>query len=233
MSSVSSAVTTWQSAGWGVQVGPPLSIALALVLGFVLGVLARGALRNVAGRPSTAVAPEPAPRPVPAEPVPAITPRREIETELERSRRHNRPFAVIRLPGQATPPVGEAVGSRGRWNALRPQVRQPLSLLLRSIDRCCTDRRDIYLVLPETGRVGAERLVARIKAEVPGTSSAEAVRLVVFPEDGVTAAALLEALQAPSATADDQDRLPAPTVGPVTWPSQRRPGARSLRSEEV
>ena len=239
MSFVDGAVTTWQSVGPAAQLGAPLSLGVGLVLGFVLGVLVGPSLRKVLRGPTTVVAPEPA---APSSPVGlnlAHTPRREIESELERSRRHNRSFAVIRLPGQVGPrPPGDAQGSRGRWNGIRPQVEQPLSLILRSIDRFCTDRRDVYLVLPETGRAGAERLVARIKAEVPGASTAESVRMVVFPEDGVTAGVLLEKLQvAPGPSVLRRERVVGSPVAPAgdraAWSSHRARGARSLDAGEV
>lgn len=207
------------------------------VLGTVFGVVISPWVRRGLGHPesperSLTDAPQPSERPA------ADTPREAIDRELERSRRHARPFVVVRLPGQAPHPPGEG-GARAHWSALRPQVRKPLTLLLRSIDRYSFDRRDLFLILPETGRDGALRMVSRIAAEVPGLSDPDAVRMVVFPEDGVTGASLLHKLyrDVPRRAAADGTQIDSLPVLPVVdlrtrhAPATVANGSQSLDAE--
>lgn len=105
---------------------------------------------------------------------------RELARELDRARRHERPLTIIRLG-----PAAEA--------GFDPEEReQELSRHLRSIDRTWLDGETLYIVLPETDRVAGEAMLARIRRLGPNWG--HGLAMAVFPEDGITTAALLSAL---------------------------------------
>lgn len=110
--------------------------------------------------------------------------RQALRRELERGRRYCRPFALVRVP-LAPPARSRSILSRRR----RPTMAQDL---LRSTDTAWMADGALYLLLPESDRASAEQFVHRLATAVD-LSTSEAVT-VVFPDDGVTIAALLEAL---------------------------------------
>jgi hypothetical protein len=121
----------------------------------------------------------------------AVDALQELQRELYRSRRYNRPFTLISLPRP----------SNGGFEALVG--------LVRSIDRVWTENGSVYLLLPEANRAMGEALLERLERhDQVGLRRAEA-RLAAFPEDGLTTGALLEAVHSKkrgSAAADDPAR---------------------------
>lgn len=102
-------------------------------------------------------------------------------SELDRARRFAHPFSVVRLaPGPDAD--GDPVGHLART--------------VRSIDRAWDGDDATYLLLPETGRDGARRLLDRLLAESPAADDLD-VRLASFPDDELTSQALLERLARP------------------------------------
>ena len=100
--------------------------------------------------------------------------------ELNRARRFERPLALIRIPlrqdaAVSSNPVGKLRG------------------FLRGIDRTWQAEGDVYVALPETTRRMAEALVARMAASVPELVERQEVGLASFPDDGLTAGALVAA----------------------------------------
>jgi len=99
----------------------------------------------------------------------------EVQRELDRCRRHARPFVLIRIP--CTPDGGADT------------VAEPLRRLLRSIDRLWVADGDLYLLLPETSRAMGEALIARVRRVSPELLQGRE-QMVAFPEDAVTGGAL-------------------------------------------
>jgi hypothetical protein len=99
--------------------------------------------------------------------------------ELDRARRFGHPFSVARLvpDGQAEAP------SPG-----------DLADAVRSVDLVCADPVATYVLLPETDRAGAERFLDRLGRDAPALVRRERTRVVSFPEDELTGAALLDRL---------------------------------------
>ena len=120
-------------------------------------------------------------RPIAASSAPAGL--QELHRELYRSRRYDRPLALIGVPHPAN---GEPAA---------------LSALVRSIDRVWAENGRVYLLLPEANRAMGEALLARLEQHRELGVRQEDARLAVFPEDGLTTGALLEAVQAPGAEA--------------------------------
>jgi len=120
-----------------------------------------------------------------------------VRREIDRSRRHRHPFVLVRLP----------VPRRGR--AARRALTAGVTLLhttLRSGDSVWAEGDAVYLLLPETDRDGATRLLDRLGDEAPAVVPGhEAVRMACFPQDGLTVnairAAVTRDLSAPRALA--------------------------------
>jgi hypothetical protein len=112
--------------------------------------------------------------------------RSALRRELERGRRYCRTFALVRVP---LPSVRAARrGLLGR----RPSPADPTALV-RSTDVAWKEDDVLYLLLPETDRSAAERCVKRLSTRIELLPAAAST--VVFPDDGVTAGGLLDALR--------------------------------------
>lgn len=98
----------------------------------------------------------------------------EVQRELDRSRRHERPFVLIRIPGPAS-----AAGS--------------LKAFLRSADSLWVSGGNVYVLLPESSRARGEAVLARVRDSQPALLPGNE-QLVAFPEDGVTRGALVALL---------------------------------------
>jgi hypothetical protein len=83
-------------------------------------------------------------------------------------------------------------------------------LRIRSVDKVWLVGGSVYLLLPETTRAGALMLLARLERESKGFISAASARAVAFPEDGLTAFALIASLR---------EGQPLREFGPVLPPS--------------
>jgi hypothetical protein len=110
----------------------------------------------------------------------------DFHRELARARRHERPVAIVRLPGAAA-------DAPERASAIVPFVRR--------IDRVWAEHGDVNIVLPETDRAAAERLIDRIRARRP-EAVGDAPAIATFPVDGLTSGAIVSALYG----------IPLPTV---------------------
>lgn len=104
-----------------------------------------------------------------------------VEQELERSRRHRRSFALVRISG-----TGE-------------DVRPAVASRLRRIDRIWWSGGHLFVLLPECGHRAADAFVARLLGMHPHFSGTARVNVAAFPEDALTSGALLAALDVASA----------------------------------
>ena len=114
----------------------------------------------------------------------------EVQRELDRSRRHERPFVLIRIPGSH-------IGVRGNGHAPGAATATSLAYTLRpffrSVDCLWASDGNLVVLLPESSRARAAALLSRVRAASPRLLP-ETIRLVAFPEDAVTRGALLALL---------------------------------------
>jgi hypothetical protein len=117
----------------------------------------------------------------------------ELQHELNRSRRFEHPFFVVRIPCWS---AGEE-----RWNRSY-ELADVLGFLVRSVDRVWADGSDVYLLLPECGREKGMGMLARLSdplAELLSERERAGISYAAFPDDGLTSGALLDALHGHSA----------------------------------
>jgi hypothetical protein len=109
--------------------------------------------------------------------------------ELDRARRHGRPFALLKLKRIAEVGASSTTGSDDPDGLSLALVGTPL----RVTDRAWRDGSDVIVLLPEAGRATAAELAARLERLAPGRFGS-AIGIAVFPTDGLTSGALLGAL---------------------------------------
>jgi hypothetical protein len=127
--------------------------------------------------------------------------------EMERSRRYGHPLALVRVVsapaghgrdeggGQARRRRADRAG-RGR-DALSQLVAQ-LRSTVRDIDSVWSDRRGVFMLLPESDVEAGRGLAQRLRAgEEPLLSDEDDVRIGAFPSDGLTLDALVAAVTRP------------------------------------
>jgi hypothetical protein len=100
-----------------------------------------------------------------------------VRRELDRSRRYERPFVLIRIPC--------ARDGATLLETLRP--------FLRNHDLLWASGENVYAMLPEGRRAMGQALIARVRSAQPHLLPA-AARVVAFPEDAVTGGALIALL---------------------------------------
>jgi len=112
-----------------------------------------------------------------------------LRRELDRSRRHRRSFALLRLSLAS----GAAATAPASSSDADDQMLSLVGASLRVTDRAWRDGNDVIVLLPEAGRATAVDLAARLESLAPGRF-ASGVGIAVFPEDGLTSGALVDAL---------------------------------------
>lgn len=123
----------------------------------------------------------------------------ELEAELRRSRRYEHTFALVRIPSDANAVAGSTV-----------EFAQAIGSLVRSVDKVWSDAESVYVLLPEGDRAMSEAMLTRLGhplAELLSAEEQDAISSVVFPQDGVTSRALLDALHRKGSTFPDLVRL--------------------------
>ena len=111
------------------------------------------------------------------------SPYSELGRELERSRRYERSFSLVRVRAEGA--------GQGQRNGSVSALKDRLGVGLRSIDRVWTLDDDLVYLLPECDRSQADGFVKRIETLEGHALSAT---IASFPEDGVTGGALVELL---------------------------------------
>ena len=114
-----------------------------------------------------------------------------FEHELSRARRYERPMALIRGP---LPSPSEATAQL--------DVMADINKSLRSVDTAWIDGGALWILATEADRTMAEQLVDRIVAST--WLAREEVRIASFPDDALTAGALISLL------ADDERPVQLP-----------------------
>ena len=137
-----------------------------------------------------------------------------VGRELERSRRHERPLSIVRIRLVDGGPIGAA----GKYLAMS------IASTLRTIDEVVCEGDSLYLVLSETGASEARACIRRLADFHQGVFAEADTRLAVFPDDGVTLAAL-------TAKLDGAERLVDPSDLPTL--DRRRRVTVDLTTESV
>lgn len=120
--------------------------------------------------------------------------------ELDRSRRFERPFVLLRF---AEPPA------RDFENVEPSEARPGISVvptMLRGIDRVWSVGGSIYVLLPESRRASAEALLVRLRSLTRDDSLLDSVEMAEFPADGLTPSALITNLR-PASPSDGEARV--------------------------
>jgi hypothetical protein len=143
---------------------------------------------------------------------PAVDPLRsdgmdEFRRELDRARRHRRSFALVRL---GIDPAAGAAGAppalaAGRPNGGPNDLVRVVGSSLRITDRAWRDGDDVMIMQPETDRASAEAFADRLRAGAAERIPTR-ITIAVFPDDGLTSGALIDALN----RAERGDPLPEP-----------------------
>jgi hypothetical protein len=114
-----------------------------------------------------------------------------LRTELARSRRHDRRFALVGVPegvwAAATDDDDDKV-ERGL------DVAAAVQSLVRRPDRAWVDAARLHVLLTDCDRQRGLAFLERARAAMPQVFADDRVRLVVFPDDGITSGALLSSL---------------------------------------
>lgn len=115
-----------------------------------------------------------------------------LRTELARSRRHDRRFAVVGVPDDLWAPHGASPDEKaGLGLALASNVQE----LIRRPDRAWVDGTRLHLLLTDCDRQKGLAFLSRARSAMPQLFADERVKLVVFPDDGITSGALLAGLE--------------------------------------
>ena len=154
--------------------------------------------------------------------------------ELERSRRYGHPLALVRIvPLQPMRPSADAEAdaqprSSRRARAERFAGRAAADLVLalretlREIDAVWSDRRGVFMLLPESDVGAGHALVRRLRAgDRPLLTEEDDVRVGAFPADGLTLDAMIAAVTRP---------VPAPALPVMLAEDEGAPMRRRLRS---
>jgi hypothetical protein len=119
--------------------------------------------------------------------------------ELDRSRRFEHPFVLLRFADPSTRAESDRSESRA------PAATVPM--MLRGIDRLWSVGGNTYVLLPESRRESAEALIARLRSLTRGDSLLDAVEMAEFPADGLTTSALIANLRPASPPPDGEARV--------------------------
>ena len=112
---------------------------------------------------------------------------RELARELERSRRHERPFAVIRLPAPGRDTNESAAWCVNTIERLQPTIRQ--------LDTIWASGGAVWLLMPESSNGEADQLLARIARIHHEARLAEAASVASFPVDAITGTGIRRLLE--------------------------------------
>lgn len=121
-----------------------------------------------------------------------FSPASAFRRELDRSRRHGRSFALVRLPLSATSPAVAQAGAGG--DGIAAATFGLLGTTLRVTDLAWVDGDSILVLLPESDLATAEGFVDRARLAAPDSIHGSA-GIALFPTDGLTSGALLEATE--------------------------------------
>ncbi len=126
--------------------------------------------------------------------------------ELDRARRFERSFVLMRFPGIDVTNADGLAPAPGSLGAL--------PLMVRSIDQVLSIEGSVYVVLPESSLESAQQLIGRLRIAIPGDPALDRVEAVEFPSGGATTGALVANLRPIGELGTD--RAPVRLVPPLT-----------------
>jgi hypothetical protein len=115
-----------------------------------------------------------------------------LRTELARSRRHDRRFAVVGIPEDLW---SDSMADPNAKSEAGLEVTAAVQGLVRRPDRAWVDGKLLHILLTDCDRPQGLAFLARARATLPQVFADERVKLVVFPDDGITSGALLAGLE--------------------------------------
>lgn len=113
-----------------------------------------------------------------------------LQSEIARSRRHNRSFAVLRLPLGSSPPTGAVPLDARPTNIGEASLRAKV----RVVDHVWSEQDALYVLLPESGAQGLRMFLARLELTLSADGLLGA-RTAIYPDDGPTEGAILQHLR--------------------------------------
>jgi hypothetical protein len=114
-----------------------------------------------------------------------------LRTEFARSRRHDRRFAVVGIPDDLWSPPTAVHAEKVE---LGLDAAAAVQGLVRRPDRAWVDGSLLHILLTDCDRPQGLAFLARARAALPLLFADDRVKLVVFPDDGITSGALLAGL---------------------------------------
>lgn len=139
-----------------------------------------------------------------------------VEHELQRARRYSRRLSLVRLEVTGT--------DSGAMSADTLAAR--LSDNVRALDAVWVQDGAVWLLLPEGDRQMALSSIGRFEATHPGLLSATLMRTATFPDDALTAGALLAAVQGSKSQPIQLPTRSTEVGDPVLGEAARMRGAR-------
>lgn len=115
-----------------------------------------------------------------------------LQTELARSRRHDRRFAIVGIPDDVWWPP--SAGSE-ETAQLGFDVADAVQALVRRPDRAWVDGPMLHVMLTDCDRRQGLAFLERAGLAMPQLFAHDRVNLVVFPDDGITLGALVARLR--------------------------------------
>jgi hypothetical protein len=126
--------------------------------------------------------------------------------EIQEHRRYERSLAVCRLPASQESSRRAAAAAAGEFAAsLWPHLRVGASAYV--------DGGDVVLILPSTDRGDTKMMLNRLERALGVTGIGNSAAVAVFPDDALTAGALIESVR--GVTGASTSDAPEPNVLPV------------------
>lgn len=130
--------------------------------------------------------------------------------ELSRSRRHEHPFAVVRLTRRTSEKDNKNADEVDPVDHF-----ETVSERARRTDEIWLKESDLYVLLPVTSHKKASLALQRMRAQAPALHQLSA-RIAAFPDDALTLGALLIKLRAPASVVGEAERSEGSGLGDAT-----------------
>ena len=114
-----------------------------------------------------------------------------LRTELARSRRHDRRFVLVGVPEEIWTQRKDDANAKVQRGL---DVAAAVQSIVRRPDRAWVDGSRLHILLSDCDRQQGLAFIARARGAMPQIFADPRVKLVVFPDDGITSGALLSGL---------------------------------------